>query len=247
LKITENIYVVAGGKWGFGLTHELDCNVFLIDTGSGAILIDAGVNIEPERIVDVIRSHGFGEGDLKKLLLTHYHGDHAGGAAFFKERFGCEVYAPAKEADAIAKGDEDATSLSVSKGGLYPSDYVFRKCPVTGLNDGDKISLGGVTLTGYSVPGHSLEDMVYYGKIDDKQCIFTGDSVFAAGQVLIQSLHDVSIYPYRLAIKRPAELEVDSIFPAHGIFCLSNGGDHIKAASAKFEMGLVPPQLFYFA
>jgi L-cystine transport system permease protein len=75
--------------------------------------------------------------------------------------------------------------------------------------------------------------MAYYGKIDGKQCIFTGDSVFAAGQVLLQSLHDVRIPPYRIAVKRLAELEVDAIFPAHGIFCLSNGGDHIKVASAK--------------
>jgi glyoxylase-like metal-dependent hydrolase (beta-lactamase superfamily II) len=247
MKIMEHVYVVAGGKWGFGITHDVDCNVYLIDTGAGAELIDAGVNLEPERIIDVIQSHGFKPSDVKKLFLTHYHGDHAGGAAFFKERCGCEVYAPVKEADAIANGDEDANSLSGSKGGIYPIDYVFRKCPVTKLSDGDKITLGNITLTSYALPGHSLEGMVYYGEIDGKQCIFTGDGVFLAGQVLIQSLHDVSLYPYRIAMKKLAGLKTDAIFPGHGAFCLTNGGEHIKAASAKFESGLIPPQLYYFA
>jgi glyoxylase-like metal-dependent hydrolase (beta-lactamase superfamily II) len=209
-------------------------------------MIDSGVNLEPERIVNVIESHGFQPGDVKKLLLTHYHGDHAGGAAFFRNLSGCEVYAPAKEAEAIAAGDEDANSISLSKGGFYPSDYVFPKCPVTPLYEGESVTLGNVTMKGYVLPGHSLEDMVYHGKIDGKQCLFTGDGVFAAGQVLIQSLHDVSIYPYKIHMKKISELPIDALFPGHGVFCLENGGDHVKAAVAKFESGLIPSQLYYF-
>ncbi len=36
MKITDSIYIVASGKWGFGMTHELDCNVYLVDGGDGA-------------------------------------------------------------------------------------------------------------------------------------------------------------------------------------------------------------------
>jgi len=65
--------------------------------------------------------------------------------------------------------------------------------------------------------------------------------------VLIQSLPDVSLYPYAQAMKKLAELEVDALFPGHGVFCLENGGSHVRAAAAKFACGLVPPQLYYFS
>ena len=32
MKITDNIYLVASGKWGFGITQAIDCNVFLISS-----------------------------------------------------------------------------------------------------------------------------------------------------------------------------------------------------------------------
>ena len=45
MKITDSVYIVASGKWGFGMTHELDCNVYLVDGGDGCILIDSVVGL----------------------------------------------------------------------------------------------------------------------------------------------------------------------------------------------------------
>ena len=42
MQLTEHIYLVASGDTSFSLTGALDCNVYLIDTGAGLILIDAG-------------------------------------------------------------------------------------------------------------------------------------------------------------------------------------------------------------
>lgn len=248
MKITDHIYIVASGKWGFGMTSALDCNVFLVDTGDGCVLIDSGVNMETERMDEIIRSHGFELTDIKAVLLTHYHADHACGAARIREATGCVVMAPAKEAHAIEIGDEEATSVAGGKGLLYPADYSYPKCPgVEPLVDGEQFCLGDVTFTAYAVPGHSCEGVVYTAQIDGKNCMFTGDAVFACGQVLIQSLYDVSLYPYGQAMKRLSELDVDALFPGHGVFLLENGIDHIKMASAAFQSGLIPKQLYYFA
>lgn len=249
MKITDHIYLVASGKWGFGITHEIDCNVYLIDTGEGCILIDAGVGLSPERMDAVIESHGFQLSDIKIILLSHYHGDHACGAARIQERSGCKVYAPAKEAKAIETGDEEATSIAAAKGGLYPLDFTYPKCTggVIGLEDGETVTLGNVTVRVFMVPGHSLCDMVMYAEIDGKKCMFTADAVFVCGQVLIQSLYDVSLWPYSRAMQKLAEIEVDALFPGHGVFCLEGGSAHIKTAAAKFASGLIPPQLSYFA
>lgn len=86
-----------------------------------------------------------------------------------------------------------------------------------------------------------------YGSIDGKNCLFSGDCVFAQGQVLIQSLPDVSIFPYAEAMRRIATLPIEAIFPGHGVFCLENGGSFVQAAVDKFNAGLIPPQLYYFA
>lgn len=249
MKITDSIYLVgSGSKWGFGITHPLDCNVYMVDTGDGCVLIDAGCGMETHKMDEVIESHGYKLSDIKAILLSHYHGDHACGAGRIREATGCKVYAPAKEAVAIETGDEIATSVGPSKGGLYPLDFSYPKCPgVIGLEDGDTVTVGNVTFKVFMVPGHSLCDMVMYAEIDGKKCLFTADSVFVCGQVLIQSLYDVSLYPYACAMKKLAELEVDALFPGHGVFCLENGGVHIKTCADKFGTGLIPPQLYYFA
>ena len=246
MKITKNIYVVASGRLGFNFTHPLDCNVFLVDTGEGYILIDAGVGLAPEQIAQCMAGQGLNPKDIKAILLTHYHGDHAGGAQYWQQVSGCKVYAPAKEAEAIRTGDETANSVALAKGGFYPADYQFKACPCTALQDGEAVTVGNVTLTAYALAGHSLEGVVYHGEIDGMQCMFTGDGVFAAGQILLQSLHDVSILPYAVGMNRLAELTVDALFPGHGVFCLRDGAEHIKVAAARFNQGLIPPQLYYF-
>lgn len=48
MKLTDNVYLVGSGE--IGLTNQYDCHVYLIDGGSDAVLIDAGVGIESEKI-----------------------------------------------------------------------------------------------------------------------------------------------------------------------------------------------------
>ena len=246
MKITTTSTLWPAGS-GFGMTHELDCNAYLVDGGDGCILIDAGVGLDTDRMDGVLASHGFSLSDIRAVMLTHYHGDHACGAARIREASGCDVYAPSPEAEAISTGDEEATSLALAKGTLYPANFSYPRCPgVIGLNEGDEVTVGDVTLSVRMVPGHSLCSMAIYGTVDGKVPLYR-DSVFVCGQVLIQSLKDVSIFPYAQAIKRLAELETDALFPGHGVFCLENGGSHVKTAADRFAAGLIPPQLYYFA
>lgn len=247
MKITDHVYLVASGKWGFGISQEIDCNVYMIDTGEGCILIDSGTGLETEKMDAVIESHGFSVKDIRAVLLTHYHGDHACGAARIQKISGCKIYAPELEAKAIETGDEKATSLEGAKGSLYPADFVYPESDeVIGLTDGEMVVIGNVALKVYMCPGHSLQDMVIFGQIDGKNCMFSGDFVFSHGQVLIQSLYDVSIYPYAEAMRRIAKMPIEAIFPGHGVFCLENGVEYVKAAEAKFNSGLLPQQLYYF-
>jgi len=248
MQLTEHIYLAASGKWGFGLTNLLDCNAYCLDAGNGAVLIDAGSGLEPERVDAVLSSHGFSPASLRAIFLTHYHADHACGAARLAALSGCPVWAPAPEAPAIAAGDDVATGLAPNRGGSYPADFVYPPCPgVRGLADGETVSVGALALTAHLVPGHSLCDMVLSAKLDGRSCLFSGDAVFANGEVLLQSLPDVCVYDYAKAVRALSALPADALFPGHGLFCLSGGAWHVRRCAEQFASGLVPRQFHYFA
>lgn len=247
MKLMENVYLVAAGDNGMSLTSPLDCNVYLIDTGKGALLIDAGANHQPELMDAVIASHGFEMSDIKIILLTHYHADHSCGANRLHKLTGASVYAPEQEAEAIAKGDTQALGLAraMAAGYVYPDGYKYEACPaVQPIADGETISLGDVEITAQAVPGHSLQSMVYSARIGRKACLFTGDALFPRGEILLQNLPDVCIYPYAQALKELALLEVDALFPGHREPSLCRGKRHLDAANNIFDGLLIPPQLF---
>lgn len=247
MRITDRICIVGGGKWSLGISNPLDCGIYLIETSDGCIMIDSGSALEPELIEKNIADAGHTMKDIKILVLTHYHGDHACGAKWIHDKSGCRVYSSEPERECIAAGDDVASSLAPNRGKSYPADFVYPPCPcVEGLNDGDTVSLGDIVLTAHFVPGHSLCDLVMHGKIGEKDCLFSGDAIFAGGEVLLQSLYDVSILPYYEGIKKIAELHTDALFPGHGQFVLSDAQWHVQRCLEGFESGLIPKQLHYF-
>jgi metallo-beta-lactamase class B len=128
-KIIGNVYFVGPQALGS----------FLISTNAGLIL----VNSDYERTVPVIKASveklGFKMTDIKILLGSHAHGDHMEGDAMMKEMTGAQVMAMA----------EDVPALQAMKPGgkPHPIDRI--------LHDGDKVTLGGTTLTAHLTPGHT--------------------------------------------------------------------------------------------
>src|SRR5208283_3897805 len=139
MRLTDRIYLVGGGFHGFGLSHKLDCHVYLVDGGNEMALIDAGVGLEAERIYANILADGLDIHKLKYILLTHAHADHSGGCRYWKQQFGVQVLASPEAAQFVREGGEAKISLDVAKlAGIYPADYRFQACPVEGeLKEGE--------------------------------------------------------------------------------------------------------------
>ena len=138
VRIVGNIYGV--GPRGLG--------VFLIATPRGHILLDGGLPSSAPMIARNIRMLGFSLGDVRYLINSHAHYDHSGGIAALKEMTGAEFVASAADRPALEggyyEGSEDDSSLAA------PPVSVDRI-----IADGDKLELGGVTLTARLTPGHS--------------------------------------------------------------------------------------------
>ncbi len=246
MQLTKHIYLVASGDNGLSLTSFLDCNVYWIETGDGAVLIDAGAGFETEKMDQVVKEHGLSYKNIKSVFLTHYHADHSNGVRRIQELSGCRVYIGEKEAKAMEECDEVQIGLksAIDAGYIYPPNYVFHGCSnVEKVFDEDCFLFGNIEIKAYTIAGHSLQDMLLYTKIDGKACLFTGDAVFADGKILLQNLPDVSIYSYSCGLKKLENIPVDAMFPGHGEMCLNRGNRHIKAAVKKFDSLLLPPQI----
>jgi hydroxyacylglutathione hydrolase len=89
MKISKNIHMIGSG--GFGLSCSFDGNFYLINFHDELIMIDAGSGVGVDTIINNIKQDGLDPSKISKILLTHSHVDHSGGALEFHKRFGCEI------------------------------------------------------------------------------------------------------------------------------------------------------------
>ena len=241
MKITEKIYLVGGNS--FGLSHGFDSNIYAVDCGDEIVMIDAGAGRGTDNIIDNMKEDGLDISRLSKILLTHSHSDHAGGAADFINRFDCNICVSEEEADFIESGDDKDFSLDIAKrSGLYSPDYKFQNCEVSlRLKNTDKIKCGDHTFTAISIPGHSKGSIAFLIDLPGGRAIFTGDSVNADGVICLLNCEGSELSDYRKNIDRFSGLKVNMLFPGHGAFTLSGGQDKLDIAIKDLKL-LAPPK-----
>jgi glyoxylase-like metal-dependent hydrolase (beta-lactamase superfamily II) len=68
MKILDDIYAVGEGIYGLGISNKLDSNIYLINGGEEVALIDSGVGVDTERIIENVENEGLNTSKIKKLL-----------------------------------------------------------------------------------------------------------------------------------------------------------------------------------
>jgi metallo-beta-lactamase class B len=128
-----------------------DYSSYLIVTKAGLIVIDGGDAPVGPQIVKNIKTLGFDPRQVKILLNTHEHFDHAAGLAEVKRAAAPDVkfYASAADGGIVAAGGRGDPFL---KGPRFEYEPVR---PDVIVKDGDKVSLGGMTLTAHITGGHT--------------------------------------------------------------------------------------------
>jgi glyoxylase-like metal-dependent hydrolase (beta-lactamase superfamily II) len=238
--------IVGGGDNGFNLSAPADGNIYLIDGGDAFALVDAGMGSvlsDTELILENIRNAGIDPSAIDTLLLTHYHGDHAGGAADIRDALGCEVHASVLCADVMNRGDTELNAVAYAKsiGGL-PPEYEFRACPCTGdLVDGHAFKVGRLTVTVFETPGHCAGHLSFLVEGGDRRYLIGGDLVFHGGKIVNQYIWDNSIQDYGKSMMRMADVEFDALLPGHWTISLRDGSRHVKKAAETFRTIGMPP------
>jgi glyoxylase-like metal-dependent hydrolase (beta-lactamase superfamily II) len=246
MRLSERVYLVGSGSNGFDLTDPYDCHVYLIDGGRELALIDAGAGMGAAGIIDNVERDGFDPARIRHLILTHGHGDHAGGAARIRKLLGePTVYASGGIAGSLRRGDEKAISIDVAKeAGIYPLDYHFEPCPVDHeLDEGATVEVGSLQLTILDTPGHSDGHLSVLLKDGGQTMLFAGDVIFFGGKILLQNIHDCRLDALITSLRKLRQLAVSALFPGHVTLSLRDGQRHIERANLILDRLLIPEQL----
>lgn len=241
MRIHDRIYLVGSGDAGVGISHPLDCTVYLLDGGTQRVLIDAGAGVDCQQILHNIRADGFDPQQIDAIYLTHGHGDHAGGAAELARECGAQVYAMQQTADFVSYGDLNALSIAPAmKSGSYPPDFQFTACPVTALNNNQTLRVGNLTVTALLTEGHCAGHACYQVQIGGQTVLFSGDSIFYGGKITLQNIWDCDLQQSIATCRRLAQLHPDMLLPAHGVFSLSRGYLQLERALDRIDALGVP-------
>jgi metallo-beta-lactamase class B len=114
-------------------------STWAVATSEGIIVIDPifDYSVEDE-VVEGLRKLGFDPADIRYVLVSHGHYDHAGGAKFLQERFGARVLMSAQDWDLLDQSNPD-----------------WKPRRDIEVVDGQKLTLGDTTLELYLTPGHT--------------------------------------------------------------------------------------------
>jgi len=178
LRVYGNTYLV-----GFG-----GLSVALIDSGAGLILIDGALPQAAPMILANVARLGFDPRDIKFILSTEPHFDHAGGLAALARDTGATVIASPRGSEGLRSGRLAADDPQLGYDSRFPPVAAVRI-----FRDRETLRLGNVVVTARATPGHTAGSMSWsWQSCEDRQC---RSIVFAA------SLNPVSADGYRFTAR----------------------------------------------
>ena len=150
----------------------------------GASVIDPAV--DDHDYLDAIIQAGAERGGIRRILITHGHPDHIGGAGALRNRLGVSIYAFSKQGVPFA--DEE-----VADGATFPA--------------------GDDTLQALHTPGHRFDHLCFL--LEKQRTLFAGDLISGITTNVIAP-PDGDMHDYLDSLKRLQEVEISEIVPAHG-------------------------------
>lgn len=230
-QITDRLYQISLGS----------VNAFLLE-GEGLTLIDTGVPGSTEKLLAAIRKGGKNPEDIRHIVLTHWHPDHAGNAAELQRRFKARVYAHAAEGGILEQGGGPRPRFLTPGFANWMVFNLFIKsvsgqiAPVTideRVQDGDLLPLAG-GLRVVHTPGHSAGHLALL--LEQEGVLIAGD-ICANVMGLAYSTVYENLAAGRQSILKAAELPFDQAVFGHG-------GPITQHANAKLKENFQQPNPF---
>ncbi len=129
VKVFDNLYFVG----------TIEHSAWAVTTSAGIILVDTIYDYTTDAIVDGLKTLGLDPASIKYAIVSHGHGDHAGGARYLQDHYGTRVLMSAADWNLV----ETSARVPVKP----RRDMV--------VSDGQQLTLGDTTVTMYLTPGHT--------------------------------------------------------------------------------------------
>jgi metallo-beta-lactamase class B len=197
-------FQIADGLYYVGASEVTS---YLFDSSRGLVILDGGFGETAAQILANVQKLGFKLEDVKVLLSTHGHYDHAGGLAELKRRTGAELYASAREAELLARGGKDDPQF----GDKYPYHPVIADRIV---RDGETVRIGDLQLVARITPGHTRGCTTWSGRFGGHVALFLCSSSVPEEYKL--DPRTVAEYERGFAVLRAAPCEL--FLGAHGSY-----------------------------
>ena len=202
-KILDNVYAIGNS----GTT------VYVLQTTAGLLMIDAlfGNQVETQ-LLPGFRALGLDPAQVKIVLVTHGHADHFGGAAYFQEKFGSKVYVSA--ADWMVM--ENPPPARGGRGPAGPPATIPKHDAE--IVDGQKITLGDLTVTPVAVPGHTPGSMAFIFPVKDRGASHTA-ALFGGAWLTPNILSDQALETFAASVAKfrsaTSAARVDTLLQNH--------------------------------
>ncbi|MCX6620404.1 MAG: MBL fold metallo-hydrolase [Acidobacteria bacterium] len=206
--IARDVYLVGQDRVS-NLTYLLDCGP------EGLALIDPTYESEFEHTLEKIEACGFNRKQVKWVLNTHCHMDHAMADRKFHD-MGAKILVHEADAAAIEK----ATRVT----GYYTTKFKFPACPVDRrLSDGEELQLGNKLLHVIHTPGHTPGSASFLLQVEGSNLLFSGDTAFFDGRLGWQGNPYADNRAYLASLQKLANFSLgngplrwDFLLPGHG-------------------------------
>lgn len=139
-----------------------NCYIVSCPETKKAAVIDPGA--EGKRIQRWVLEKGY---HVEYILLTHGHLDHIGAVDELRDAFGAKVGIHANDANMLTDGQKNLSTYMGSSLEMKPADFL--------LEDGQTITIGQITITVLTTPGHTLGGVCFL----TAEGLLSGDTLFA--------------------------------------------------------------------
>jgi metallo-beta-lactamase class B len=203
--VAPRVYYVGGNDWVAS---------YLIDSGEGLILIDTAMQEMLYLVTESIRKLGYDPKDIRKILLSHAHMDHCGGARPLSEYSGAEIYLAREDWEFMHTHREHVFRPPFAVGDFTPHKFYSDESP---------ICLGDIVINTLHTPGHTPGTTSFFFTVPDRN----GEEYRVAmhGGLGLNSLSDEYLdrvglprslqKSYCLNLRKLREREVDITLPSH--------------------------------
>ena len=193
-------------------------SALLVTGDAGHVLLDAGLSQSAPLIVDNIRKLGFKAEDIKLILVSHGHFDHAGGVHALQRFTIARVAASASTAQALQRGENTPDDPQFGFGKEFNGFPAVKDVQV--LRDRQVVTVGKLALVAHMIPGHTPGSTAYtWRSCENEKCLMIvyADSLtspsapgFKYGKERLEI--------FRQSIGRVADLPCDIVLSPHPQF-----------------------------